>query len=115
VGGGTLKKIIILPKQSLFSQGIEHLISIEDGFEIVDEELSLENLVDIAERESVQVIIVNCDDPEWGLSPTIKCVLRERLGICLIGLSLKDNRMCIYRGENKQILGVEDLLEAIRI
>jgi DNA-binding NarL/FixJ family response regulator len=113
-GGGLLKKIIILPKHSMFSQGIEQLLSMDGGFEIVGEELDLNNLAEYVERESVSVVIVNCDDPDTGLTPTMKCFLRERLGVCVIALSLKDNKMCIYRGENKRILSVEDLTEAIR-
>jgi DNA-binding NarL/FixJ family response regulator len=109
-----LKKIIILPKHSIFSQGIEQLLSQENSFEVIDDDIHLDNLVECVEREAVEVIIVNCDDPDWGLPSTMKCVLRERLGVCLIGLSLRDNKMCIYRGENKQLLQVQDLMDAIR-
>jgi DNA-binding NarL/FixJ family response regulator len=109
-----LKKIIILSKQSMFSQGIEKLLSFEEEFEIIDNQIELDSLVEAAQEMAADVIIVNCDDPEVGLTPTMGCVLRERLGICLIGLSLNDNKMCIYRGENKQILDVQDLVEAIR-
>lgn len=109
-----MKKIIILSRQTVFSQGIESLLSIEDEFEIVKDQVDKDCVVETAQETDADVIIVNCDDPEAGLSPTISAMLRERLGICLIGLSLKDNKMCIYRGENKQVLDVQDLVQAIR-
>jgi DNA-binding NarL/FixJ family response regulator len=109
-----VKKIIILSRQSMFGQGIEKLLSQDEGFKIINEEINLDTLVDTAQKVNADVIILNCDDPGMGLPPAISCMLRERLGICLIGLSLNDNKMCIYRGENKQILEVDDLLQAIR-
>lgn len=109
-----MKKIIILSRQTMFSQGIESLLSLEEGFEIVNKQIDLDSLVETVQEVSADVIIANCDDPEYGLPPTMSCMLRERLGICLIGLSLKDNKMCIYRGEHKQVLDVRDLMQAIR-
>jgi DNA-binding NarL/FixJ family response regulator len=109
-----VKKIIILSRQSMFSHGIERLLSEEEGFEIVNKAVDLDSLVETAQQVSADIVIVNCEDPGMGLPPAISCMLRERLGICLIGLSLNDNKMCIYRGENKQILEVNDLVQAIR-
>jgi hypothetical protein len=81
---------------------------------LFDEQIEKDCLVETARETQADVIIVNCDDPDAGLPPMISSMLRERLGICLIGLSLIDNKMCIYRGENKQILDVQDLVQAIR-
>jgi hypothetical protein len=40
--------------------------------------------------------------------------LRERLGCMIIGLSLRDNKISIYRGEHKEVREVTDLLEVIK-
>lgn len=109
-----VKRIILLSRQSMFGQGIESLLSQETGFEIVSEDIDLNHIADCMQRVRPDVVIVNCDDPEIELTPAVASMLRERLGVCLIGLSLKDNRISIYRGQNKQVLQVEDLLEVIR-
>jgi hypothetical protein len=41
------------------------------------------------------------------------CILREGVGTKVIGLNLEDNTVCIYRGEQRVVKEVEDLVEAI--
>ncbi len=59
------------------------------------------------------VIILNLDDPEPDLSSPVLCVLREKAGIRIVGLSLRENKVCIFQGEDKQIHQLEDLFDAI--
>jgi hypothetical protein len=41
------------------------------------------------------------------------CILREGLETKVIGLNLQDNTMCVYRGEQRVVREVKDLVEAI--
>jgi hypothetical protein len=41
-------------------------------------------------------------------------ILRDRLGMLIVGLSLRNNQISVYRGEKKQVRQVEDLLDAIQ-
>ena len=108
-----MKRIYVLSGGSLFLEGIETLLSEAEGFTIVGAHTELPTVESI-QSCNPDVIIVNLDDSEPDLSPAVLCVLKERLGIAIVGLSLRDNKVCIYRGEDKQILGVEDLYEAIQ-
>lgn len=98
----------------MFIEGIETLLSQEAGIDIVSQSRDLSDPVEYVQKHCPDVVIFNCDDPEIDLTPAILCIFRERLGICVIGLSLQDNQICIYRGEQKQLRQVEDLLDVIK-
>jgi DNA-binding NarL/FixJ family response regulator len=108
-----MKKVYILFGGSLFLEGIETLLSGAEGLTIVGAHTELP-AVESIQSCNPDVIIINLDDPVQDLSRAVLCVLKERLGIAIVGLSLRDNKVCIYRGEDKQILGVEDLIKAIQ-
>ena len=46
-------------------------------------------------------------------TPAVVRILREGVGTKVIGLNLQDNTICIYRGEQRVVKEVEDLVEAI--
>jgi len=108
-----VKRVFVLSRQSLFGQGIKTLLSNYTEIEIVSQEKDTSAAVECIQKYHPDVVIMNCDDPEFDLSPAILCILRERLGIRVIGLSLKDNKISIYRGEEQEIHQLEDLLKAI--
>lgn len=109
-----MKRVFILSRHSLFGQGIETLLAKEAELDIVGRETDLSAAVECIQRSRLDVVIMDCDDPELDLTPAVMCILRERLGICVIGLSLRDNRICIYRGEHREVREVEDLVAAIQ-
>jgi len=59
------------------------------------------------------VVVLDIGDP--GCDPTLAvvCVLREELGTKVIGLNLEDNTICTYRGEQRVVREVCDLVRAI--
>jgi len=110
----TEKRVFILSRRSLFHEGIETLLSQEGGVEIVGHGTEPEEALECIEEFSPDVVIVNLDDPEPALSQTVLCLLREKQDMSIIWMSLQDNRIRIYRGENKQIRQLEDLLNVIQ-
>lgn len=110
----TLKRICVLSRNSMFGRGIETLLAQEAGVEILrsDPEL-LHEPVEFLKQQRPDIVIVNCDHPEPELTGALKCILQERLNISVIGLSLQDNRIFVYRGEERQVRQVDDLLAAI--
>jgi len=40
-------------------------------------------------------------------------VMREKAGIRIVGLSLRENKICVFQGEDKQVHQLEDLFNAI--
>lgn len=108
-----MKRIFVLSRQSMFGQGIKALLSMENEIEIISPSASIEEAVQCIQSSQPDFVILNCDDPEPDINSAALCILRERLGISLIGISLQDNSICIHRGERKQVHKLDDLLEAI--
>jgi hypothetical protein len=107
-----VKRVYILSRGTMFLEGIETLLSGEEEVVIVGRNSELPP-VECIQSYNPDVIVINLDDPEPDLSPAVLCVLKERFGISIVGLSLRDNKICIYRGEDKQVFQVEDLYKAI--
>lgn len=108
-----VKRVYVLSRQCMFGKGLEALLSQEAEIEIVGQGADLSTAVECIHEHKPDVVIVNLDDPELDLSPAVRCILRERLGISIIGLSLLDNKISIYRGQEQQIQELEDLFRAI--
>jgi DNA-binding NarL/FixJ family response regulator len=108
-----VKRVFILSRRSLFHQGIETLLSEKAEFEIVGQDAEPSEAVECIQAFNPDVIILNLDDPELDLSSPVLCVLRERVDTRIVGLSLKENKICVFQGENKQVHQLDDLFDAI--
>ncbi len=108
-----MKRVFILSRHSLFCKGIEALLSEQAGLEIFNLGTDFDAASERIQELHPDVVLVDFDDPELDLGPTMICMLREQLGFCVIGLSLRDNWYSICRGEKKEILRVGDLLNVI--
>ena len=107
------KRVFVLSRRSLFHQGIKTLLLQEAELEIVGQDTESSAAVACIQKFKPDVIILNLDDPEPDLSSPVLCVLRERTGVRIIGLSLKDNQICVFQGKNKEIQRLDDLFDAI--
>jgi DNA-binding NarL/FixJ family response regulator len=99
----------------MFGEGLKALLARENEIEILDggSDTDIEAAVHCIQQKEPDLVIFNCDDPEPDINPAMLCILRERLGISVIGISMKDNSISVHRGERKQIHQLEDLLEVI--
>ena len=109
-----MKKVIVLDKKALFWSGLESLLSQESDIEMVTWDKKLSDVVECIQQNNPNALIINCDDPSQDLTPAVLCALREKYDMAIIGLSEEHNRVTVYRGEQKQILQIEDLLNVIR-
>jgi DNA-binding NarL/FixJ family response regulator len=103
----------MLGSNSLFRESIESLICQEIEVEIVGRETSVRRALKRVEMVHPDVIIVDSSDPEFNHGKVVSQVLQLGLAMKVIGLNLHDNRLCIYRGEQKVARETKDLLEAI--
>ena len=108
-----MKRIFILSRRTLFHQGIETLLAKEAKLEIVGQDAEPNAAVEYIQKFNPDVIVLNLDDPEPDLSSPVLCVMREKAGIRIVGLSLKENKICVFQGEDKQVHQLEDLFNAI--
>lgn len=112
-GSQGMKRVFVLSRRSLFHQGIETLLSQEAELEIVGQDTEPSEAVECIQKFNPDVIILNLDDPELDLSSPVLCVMREKTAIRIVGLSLRENKICIFQGEDKQVHKLEDLFNAI--
>ena len=108
-----MKRVFVLSRRSLFHQGIETLLSQEAELEIVGQDTEPSAAVECIQTFNPDVVILNLDDPEPDLSSPVLCVMREKTNTRIIGLSLKENKICVFQGEDKQVHQLEDLFNAI--
>jgi len=108
-----VKRVFVLTQQSLFGKGIESLLTQEAEIEIVRKDADDKSMVKCIQEYQPDVVIIDCDDSKLDLSSAILCFLRERPNTILIGLSQENNKISVYRGEQKQIFQVSDLMDII--
>ena len=108
-----MKRIYILSRRTLFQQGIETLLLQEAKLKIVGQDAEPSTAVECIQKFNPDVIVLDLDDPEPDLSSPVLCVMREKAGIRIVGLSLKENKICVFQGEDKQVHQLEDLFNAI--
>jgi hypothetical protein len=105
-------RVFIVASHPLFAQGVESLLHGQPGLAVVgmgDAELGV---VDKIRELRPDVVVLDADsDTQTSLLPVL---LRENLGVKLVGLTLEDNRIDVYY--QHQIIGTDvgDLVEAIR-
>lgn len=109
-----MKRIYVLSRNSVFGKGIEKLLAQEAGMDIVGSDVVFGESVECIQKCSPDIVILNCDEPDKDLTDAVLWIIQQRLDITVIGMSLKDNKLCIYRGEQKQVRQLEDLLAVVR-
>ena len=106
---GVMKRVFILSSHPLFGRGVESLLCRETGLEIVGWDTDVDKAVERIRELQPDVVILDSGDP----APEVLGILREGLATKVIGLNLQDNTMCIYRGEQRVVKCIEELVEAI--
>jgi len=83
------------------------------GLEIVGRETDIDKAIERIRELRPDVVIVDSGDPAGDPTIAVMRILREGVGAKVIGLNLQDNTICIYRGEQRVVKEVKDLVEAI--
>ncbi len=108
-----VKRVFLFSCHPLFGQGVELLLGQEAGLEIVGRETDVDKAVEDIQKLRPDAVIVASSDPENDFAPVVMRILREEAGTKIVGLDLRDNTICIYRGERRFVKEVEDLVKAI--
>lgn len=105
-------RVFIVASHPLFAQGVESLLNGQPGLAVVGRGQAELGVIDRIRKLRPDVVILDADsDAQTSLLPAL---LRENLGVKLVGLTLEDNRIDLYY--QRQIIGtdVRDLVEAVR-
>jgi len=111
--GGSKVRVFILSSESLFDLGLESLLRQEAALEVVGHEADLDQaLVRISEL-SPDVIVVNSTDASCRPTAAMYRLMNGTPQTKIIKLNLKDNTVCIYREEQREVEVVSDLARFI--
>jgi hypothetical protein len=105
-------RVFIVASHPLFAQGVESLLDGQSGLAVVGRGIAELGVIDKIRELRPDVVVLDADsDAQTSLLPVL---LRENLGVKLVGLTLEDNRIDIYY--QHQIIGTDvgDLIEAVR-
>jgi DNA-binding NarL/FixJ family response regulator len=111
--GQTNMRVLVLSDESLFSLGVQNLLRQYSTLEIRSCESDLGVVLACLQTFQPHVVVLDSDQQHSTTASEWMHILRSRPGIKLLGLSLRDNTICIYRGETQQVTEVADLLRAI--
>jgi DNA-binding NarL/FixJ family response regulator len=108
-----MKRIFMLSSHPLFSQGVESLLRRETGLEIVGREADADKALERIKELRPDVVVLDSADLRDPM-PVVMRIFREGVGAKVISLNLKDNVMHVYRGEQRVVKQVEDLVKVIK-
>ena len=106
-------RVLVLSDESLFSLGVQNLLRQQEALEILCCESDATAVEAYLQMFQPHIVILNSDQRSDTSAPEWIQILRDTPGVKLLGLSLQDNSICIYRGETKQVKEVADLVRAI--
>jgi len=106
-------RVLVLTDESLFNLGVQNLLGQQEALEILGCESDADEIRHHLQTFQPHVVILNSAQQYGATTPEWMQILRDTPGIRLLGLSLQDNSICIYRGETQQVTEVEDLVRAI--
>ena len=107
-----MRRIFILSSHPLFSQGVESLLRQQPGVEIVGRETDVDKAMECIKELQPDVVILD-GGPTRDPTLAVVRILGEGVGTKLIELNLQDNTVYVYRGEQRVVKDVKDLIEAI--
>jgi hypothetical protein len=105
-------RVFIVASHPLFAQGVQSLLDGQPGLAVVGMDTADLDVIDKIRQLRPDVVVLDADsDAQMTLLPTL---LRENLGVKLVGLTLEDNRIDIYYQQQFVGTDVADLVEAVR-
>jgi two-component system response regulator DevR len=108
-----MKRVFLLSSHPLFGPGVESLLRQETGLDIVGRETDVEKAIERIRELRPDVVIVDCAEPACDAISVLMRIWREGLETKVLGLNLQDNTLCVYRGEQRIVKEVKDLVEAV--
>jgi TorA maturation chaperone TorD len=108
-----MKRILMLSSQPLFSRGVEHLLSRQANLEIVGRESNYDRAIEQIRRLKPEAVILDTKDLASTPAGLVALILKEAPDATVISLNLENDRICVYRGEQRSAQCIDDLLEVL--
>jgi TorA maturation chaperone TorD len=108
-----MKRIFMLSSQLLFSRGVEDLLRQQTGVEIVGHEADPTKAIEQIRELAPDVVILDSKDLASTPASLVALILNETPDAKVIALNLENDRICVYRGEQRTAQSIDDLREVI--
>jgi DNA-binding NarL/FixJ family response regulator len=112
--GRSKVRVLVFSDESLLSLGIETLLRGETLLETASCESDMDETLDRIRTFQPHVVILGPYQQYGEAASKWMQILNDAPGIRLLGLSLQDNTICIYRGERREVTEAGDLIAAIK-
>lgn len=109
-----MSRVLILSVHPLFGQGMESLLRQAEGLEIIGREAEVDKALERIRILQPDVVVIDDAQPSADSGAVVLRVLQEGLGCRVVGLSLQDNSMSIYYGEQRVINNVDEFIQMVR-
>ncbi len=107
------KRVFIVSRHPLFSQGVEDLLKQRGGLVLLGHEQDGDAALACIQALAADVVIIDCDSRHTEFCALITRMLALAPPVRVIGVSLQNNALYIFRREEKVVATVDDLLAAI--
>ncbi len=108
-----MKRVFIYSSRSLFSQGIKSLLDGQTQLDVVGWETDPDEAIRQIQAVQPDTILIVTRGASTCLLPEAQRLLSAGGRTLIVEVSLEDNRVCLFYGEQFTILGVGDLVKAI--
>jgi DNA-binding NarL/FixJ family response regulator len=106
-------RVLVLSDETLFNFGVQNLLSQQEALEILSCEPDAGAVKAQLQAFQPHIVVLNSAQQQGASAPEWIDILRDTPGVRLLGLSLQDSSVCIYRGDTMQVREVADLVRAI--
>jgi DNA-binding NarL/FixJ family response regulator len=106
-------RVFMLSRLGLFGQGIETLLCREEGVEIVGRETEIEVALAQINRLRPDVVLLDTTLQAGDLASIAARILTAQTSTRVIAMSLEGNTVSVFRGEQRTVHEVQDLMHAI--
>jgi TorA maturation chaperone TorD len=108
-----MKRIYMLSRQPMFSQGVENLLMQQPGLEIVGRETNFEAALQKIYALQPDVVILDSKDMQSAPTSIITSILKGAPCSKIISLNLENDQVRVYLGEQRSARTIDDLLEVV--
>lgn len=107
------RRIIVVCKHGLFAQGLSTLLHGREGIEVVGIETDEHRAMESIKKLKPGFVVVERGEECIPIDNLLSYVVRESPGSRIVGLSLGQNEISVYYGQQRQVRRAEDLLDVI--
>jgi DNA-binding NarL/FixJ family response regulator len=107
-------RVLVVSEQSLFGEGVEALLRLEPGLEIVGRETDRRQAASRVRETAPDVVVLTDGEAATGLGLELLRLVGEGFHIRIVEIHLETNSLCSYCGGQQAIREVRDLVEAVK-